>query len=88
MKKGSVFVNIGRGSCCDTLALMRALGCSPGKDEEKDGETRLEEGHLKGAFLDVFEEEPCPPDHPIWTVPEEKLLMYAPAPTRVCTYRL
>jgi glyoxylate/hydroxypyruvate reductase A len=26
----------------------------------------LDEGHLSGAMLDVFREEPLPPDHPFW----------------------
>ncbi len=29
----------------------------------------LDEGHLAGATLDVFEEEPLPPDHWLWTQP-------------------
>jgi glyoxylate/hydroxypyruvate reductase A len=29
----------------------------------------LESGHLSGAVLDVFETEPLPPDHPVWTHP-------------------
>lgn len=30
----------------------------------------LDRDHLSGAFLDVFEEEPLPPDHPLWTNPK------------------
>lgn len=30
----------------------------------------LDSGHLSGAFLDVFEEEPLPQDHPFWTNPK------------------
>ena len=49
MKKGSVFVNIARGGLADTEALMAALSS----------------GHISGAVLDVFEEEPLPAEHPI-----------------------
>ena len=50
MKPGSIFVNIGRGPLADT----RALG------------DILRSGRLSGAVLDVFEEEPLPPDSPFW----------------------
>ena len=49
MKRGTLFVNGGRGALVDTTALVRAL----------------DTGHLDGAALDVFDVEPLPPDHPI-----------------------
>lgn len=49
MKPGTLFVNAGRGDLVDTTALVNALNS----------------GHLGGAALDVFDEEPLPPDHPI-----------------------
>jgi len=49
MKPGALFVNGGRGELADTDALVGALNS----------------GHLGGAGLDVFDQEPLPPDHPI-----------------------
>ena len=49
MKRGCLLVNGGRGELVNTRALVSAL----------------DSGHLAGAALDVFDEEPLPPDHPI-----------------------
>lgn len=53
MKKGSYFINVGRGSAIDQNALLDAL----------------RSGHLKGAALDVFEHEPLESDDPVWDTP-------------------
>lgn len=50
MKKTAVFINIGRGGTVDEQALIHAL----------------KKGVIKGASLDVFEQEPLPTDSPLW----------------------
>lgn len=54
----------------DTIAKMkdgvRIINCARGGIvNEKDLHEALESGKVAGAALDVFEEEPCPPDHPL-----------------------
>lgn len=53
LPKGAVVVNVGRARIIDTEALI----------------TSLDSGHLGGASLDVFPQEPLPPDHPLWKTP-------------------
>lgn len=53
LPQGAVVVNVGRAKIIDTDALIGAL----------------ERGHLGGASLDVFPQEPLPPDHPLWKAP-------------------
>lgn len=53
MKLGAVLINVGRGQIVDQKALVSAL----------------QSGHLGGAALDVFHQEPLPPDDPLWTAP-------------------
>lgn len=52
MKSGSVFINVGRGTTVVEDDLIRAL----------------EEGHLKGAALDVFAVEPLDKESKLWTM--------------------
>ncbi len=53
MPKGAVIVNVGRAKIVDTDALIAAL----------------HSGHLGGASLDVYPQEPLPPEHPLWSCP-------------------
>jgi len=53
MKRGAFFINIGRGMTTRLNDLAAALKA----------------GEIAGAGLDVFEREPLPADHPLWTMP-------------------
>ena len=53
LPEGAVLINIARGALVDEDALAEALTS----------------GHLGGAGLDVFAEEPLPPDSPFWDMP-------------------
>lgn len=53
MKPGSILINISRGAIVALDDLVEAL----------------RSGHLAGAALDVYEREPLPADHPLWTMP-------------------
>jgi len=53
MPRGSLLVNVGRGELVDTEALIQALAS----------------GHLAGAAVDVFVEEPLPGSSPLWSMP-------------------
>ena len=53
MKPTAVLINIGRGALIDEDALIRAL----------------QQKRLGGAALDVFRDEPPPPDSPLWNMP-------------------
>jgi len=53
LKPGAALVNIGRAPVVDYAALAE----------------KLRGGELSGAILDVFEQEPLPPDSPFWRVP-------------------
>ena len=53
LPKGAVVINVGRARIIDTDALITALSS----------------GHLGGASLDVFPQEPLPPEHPLWKTP-------------------
>jgi phosphoglycerate dehydrogenase-like enzyme len=53
MRQEAILINVARGAVVDESALVEAL----------------QEGLIGGVALDVFEEEPLPPDSPLWTLP-------------------
>jgi phosphoglycerate dehydrogenase-like enzyme len=52
MKPTGVVINVGRGPVIDEAALIRAL----------------QEKRIRGAALDVFDQEPLPENHPYWSM--------------------
>ena len=52
-KPGALLINTARGEVVDEAALIDAL----------------RSGHIAGAYLDVFEQEPLPPASPLWDMP-------------------
>jgi glyoxylate/hydroxypyruvate reductase A len=54
LPKGAFFINMARGGHVVDADLLAAL----------------DSGHLSGAALDVFNQEPLPADHPYWTHPK------------------
>ncbi len=57
-----LFARLPRGACLVHLARGAHL-------VEQDLLDAVERGHLRGAVLDVFREEPLPPEHPFWRHP-------------------
>jgi D-3-phosphoglycerate dehydrogenase len=53
MKPGAILINVSRGPVTDEAALADALA----------------RGHLAGAAIDVFTEQPLPEDHPFYSLP-------------------
>ena len=51
---GAIVANVARGALLDTAALVAALRAN----------------RLRGAVLDVFDEEPLPPESPLWGLPQ------------------
>ena len=61
IKRGALFLNTSRGSIVDQGALIRAL----------------ESKQLRGAYLDVFQEEPLPIQSPLWSMPHVLITPHA-----------
>ncbi|MER9971960.1 glyoxylate/hydroxypyruvate reductase A [Mesorhizobium sp. M0060] len=67
MPKGAFLINMGRGEAVVDDDLVKLL----------------DEGHLAGAVLDVFREEPLPSLSPYWSHPSVVVTPHAAAPTNV-----
>ncbi len=53
LPRGAGLINVSRGGVIDEPAMIAAL----------------QSGHLRCAYLDVFEQEPLPPQSPLWDLP-------------------
>ena len=67
IKDGAILINAGRGGLIDDDDLLKAL----------DG------GKLSECTLDVFNEEPLPPEHPFWFHDKVTVTPHISAPTRL-----
>jgi phosphoglycerate dehydrogenase-like enzyme len=65
MRPGAWLVNVGRGALVQQDALVRAL----------------RERWIAGAVLDVFVDEPLPPDHPFWDMPSVVVTPHVSGPS-------
>ncbi|KLU62273.1 D-3-phosphoglycerate dehydrogenase [Peptococcaceae bacterium CEB3] len=72
MKPSSFFINTSRGGVVDEKALVRVLS----------------EKRIAGAALDVFENEPITPDHPLTAMKNVVLTPHSAALTRECKVKM
>ena len=72
MKPGARLVNVSRGSLVDEEAIIR----------------HLQSGHLAGAALDVFEQEPFSPQNPLASLPQVVLGSHSGSSTRQAIARV
>jgi len=69
LARGAFVINPGRGALIDDAALLAAL----------------DSGQVAHATLDVFRQEPLPPDHPFWAHPKVTVTPHIAAFTRPAT---
>ncbi len=67
VKTGAILINAGRGGLIEDKDLLKAL----------------DSGKLSGCTLDVFNEEPLPPEHPFWSHDKVTVTPHISAPTRL-----
>lgn len=63
LPRGAIVANVARGALLDSEALVAALRSN----------------RLRGAVLDVFDEEPLPPESPLWGLPQVLLTPHVSA---------
>ncbi len=61
----AIVINVGRGNAVVEADLIASLNA----------------GHLRAAVLDVFREEPLPPDDPLWSTPGVHITSHTAGPT-------
>jgi glyoxylate/hydroxypyruvate reductase A len=66
LKPSAWLVNVARGPVVDEAALVAALS----------------ERRIAAAILDVFDEEPLPPDHPLWALPNVVVTPHISGPSK------
>lgn len=64
-ERRAVFINIGRGSIISETELIKAI----------------DNKWLKGAILDVFQNEPLPKNNPLWKIPQIYITPHISGPT-------
>ncbi len=72
LRRSAILINTARGAVLDQPALIEAL----------------EGGHIAHAALDVFDDEPLPPGHPLTRLANTTLTPHAAFMTREASYRL
>jgi len=65
MRKNAVLINVGRGDTINESSLAKAL----------------RESEIAAAVLDVFKEEPLPPEHPLWCTPNITITSHTAGPS-------
>ena len=65
LNPGAIVINAGRGNVLVEADLIASLNS----------------GHLRAAVLDVFREEPLPPDDPLWATPGVHITSHTAGPT-------
>ena len=65
LRRDAVVINVGRGELIDETALLDAL----------------QTGAIRGAALDVFHQEPLPPESPFWALPNVLITPHVSATT-------
>lgn len=72
MKKGVYIINIGRGSLINEKDLLAAIDI----------------GHISGAHLDVFSQEPLPNENPLWSHPNVTITPHQGGPPQADTHQI